>query len=32
MDVVISLIIGLVLGASFGLIMFAIITGGDEDD
>lgn len=32
MDVVISLIIGLIIGASFGMILFAIITGGDEDD
>lgn len=31
MDVVISLIIGLVLGASFGMILFAIITGGSHD-
>lgn len=32
MNVVISLIIGLVIGTSLGMIMFAIITGGDNDD
>lgn len=32
MDVVISLIIGLIIGASFGMILFAIITGGDDND
>lgn len=32
MNALIGLIIGLVLGASFGMILFAIIAGGDDDD
>lgn len=31
MNTVISFIIGLVLGTSFGMILFAIITGGSHD-